>query len=1082
MLCANLKQSKTMLVKLLVALAVLLLAGCGSDSVDDKQPSQEPAVPTESPSVSVEPSVAPSIQPPVIVTAPPTRPPVWPSSLPTYEPWPTFPPGVEPSKRPSGEPSPVPTTVPSVGPSSELTPEPSVEPSLGLTPEPSVEPSLDPTVDPSLEPSLAPSVDPSLVPTVSPSTTPSDEPSLEPSSEPASSIEVRLDTPVENISDSEITLTGTLVKTVQSAIQPRALARSRMASASSNETALALGSVKALHGRIAGVPINGSIDGERWTVTVPLLEGNNQLQLILTDSNGFEHAQYFNIGRTLDNAPLLVSFTGPNQGELLTQANPVVRGRIVLKQPSNSLSVALDGKPVQQLQQVKANEYEFVTHALDLISGLNISALIVTTDQDELVEKLYLFYQPEQIDSLGPQVVILAPEEFEQLSDASFMLVADIIAEAGIKQLSLDGQSVGNYITGMNYYQLRAIKQFAEGSNVATADIKVVDLNDREYTKSVQWQRDTVSPIIELANSVLAYPALNTVIEQSINLQGEVIDANLASLLINGQSVSLSPAGIGRYQFNHELQLIPGEERIVNLEAYDQAGNKGYLALRYLLDSSYLLNLVQPAAGSKIILGSGPLMVSGTLSQLPESGSIRFSLRQGAKQVAQAQHALSSAFFSFPLTLDNSVGDMALDVVLLDANGNEVAKQTRQLTIVDPANIELAMISSQPEMNSQDAAPNGFLALHFNKAVELAQLDLKVFETASGLTYQDMDQPGADSFNGQGHQLVNVARANELVAGTVSLLPGNKSLTFYPARPFAYNARVTVALSYAGEPLANYGFQTRLLPTIVTGNVLDINGSPIVGAMVDIPALNKTAQTNQDGAYQFRFTAGEEREISSGNYLIRFNPNMHQASYSSTESRERISQGRFNQISVKRLAPISDQSGFTALQANQVNSLMNGALKLDFQAASFTLPETSLATMVQGQFLEYHQLTVQLNPAAMPLWSYAVHPAGILVDGQLNVDFALPRLNGGYEYLPEDNTYVLLLGASADGATLTPVGAGQIKQHRVVSVGNTEFKRLDYIAYASVDPSHQPLFEKYISEQWNVAKLMQALTLAASSK
>ena len=92
---------------------------------------------------------------------------------------------------------------------------------------------------------------------------------------------------------------------------------------------------------------------------------------------------------------------------------------------------------------------------------------------------------------------------------------------------------------------------------------------------------DRLQPILAVDNDLLPPPDVNEIVEAPFVVTGSVSDANLASVSINGQQVSLSPgAGPGSYLISSSLVLVRGQEATVNLLAVDRAGNETPLSFR----------------------------------------------------------------------------------------------------------------------------------------------------------------------------------------------------------------------------------------------------------------------------------------------------------------------------------------------------------------------------------------------------------------------------------------------------------------------------------------------------------------------
>jgi hypothetical protein len=112
-----------------------------------------------------------------------------------------------------------------------------------------------------------------------------------------------------------------------------------------------------------------------------------------------------------------------------------------------------------------------------------------------------------------------------------------------------------------------------------------------------------------------------------------------------------------------------------------------------------------------------------------------------------------------------------------------------------------------------------------------------------------------------------------------------------------------------------------------------------------------------------------------------------------------------------------------------------------------------------------------------PHWLYSVQPADIEVSGRLKATLAMPSLYGSYDYLPEDGSYVLMVGFDNAAKQLTPIGVGQVERalRRVVTLGELSTSSLGYIGYALKDDSAQAQMSRYANDEITFEQLIIAL-------
>ncbi len=127
---------------------------------------------------------------------------------------------------------------------------------------------------------------------------------------------------------------------------------------------------------------------------------------------------------------------------------------------------------------------------------------------------------------------------------------------------------------------------------------------------------------------------------------------------------------------------------------------------------------------------------------------------------------------------------------------------------------------------------------------------------------------------------------------------------------------------------------------------------------------------------------------------------------------------------------------------------------------------------VHTQFADYNQILAAKTPGIEPLWLYANQPRGIAVEGHISVQITMPQFDGGYDYLPPDTEYVILLGYHPEREVIEALGIGQVNNHIVTSIEPLPYRSLDYIGYTLLSTEHQALLKSVA--QGHIS-LMQAL-------
>jgi hypothetical protein len=544
--------------------------------------------------------------------------------------------------------------------------------------------------------------------------------------------------------------------------------------------------------------------------------------------------------------------------------------------------------------------------------------------------------------------------------------------------------------------------------------------------------------------------------------------------------VTLSPGHLpGEYLFDVALQLTASEPLTVLLTARDQADNTTRQEYILRLDASVDVSLLLPAAGTELVHNDAPIALqvavevsgSGAAASLAEAVLLDSSGAQVASVALTGSSGLKSGTLSVPAVADR----YDLNVVITNDVATVLAETSRTLTVRDPVEVPLALERTEPANGEVGVEPNGFIGLYFNQPIDIAKLSVELHETAQGYTYENQDEPGTPTLNAKGYQLVAVNRSFEAVPGSLSLLPGNRVVAFYPDRELAYDGEVALDVDYDGAELAHLMFHTRALPTFINGTVIDQFSQPVEGVSVSLPQLGRTTRTNRDGAFAFGYGDRYDEALPAGRYELVINPDLKQIRFGSVRRWVSIESGRQNRLEVTRLPLLNLDTPFAPVEGRSSVSLLAGAVKLDLNDADLLFPDSRRSGDLHLQFTEYGRFSYPVGGGHLPHWVYTGQPAGIRVEGELRVDLALPKLNRSYDYLPPDGSYVLMMGLDLASRHVVPVGVGRIESARVVSAGASHYQSLDVIGYVLQGTAAQPKLQAYADGEIDLPALLIAL-------
>jgi len=821
-----------------------------------------------------------------------------------------------------------------------------------------------------------------------------------------------------------------------------------------------------------GTVLTPQRQGSRFQVEVPLVLGANRLQLEAVDLNGNRTRMNRLIQRI---APPRFIRVHPANGSTLTEPRVTLTGELRSLLPLEQVQFFIDDWQLVPEATDDPHIYRFELPDVPLQVGLNRFTLRAVNPDGASEQPLRLDYVPsDSVTRPGPSIQLLAPATGRLQRAGSLVLKGRVTSPVPPVRLSVQGLPVDLVgPPGQGVFQHPV--SFAAGSDRLSVTVEATDNLGQRTRRTFTFHRDATPPRLVLEDGLRPVPAVNPVHTSPFTVRGTVSDPHLASLSAGGQPVTLAPgARAGEYRFAFPLALAPGAEAPLVLKARDRAGNTTTTELRLKSEASLGLEWLQPAADTERLLeGDAPTVALALrLSQAP--AGVQVTARAGGGPVQPL--ALDGPLATGELTLPAEAGDHTLDVRAEAADGRLLARTQRRLTLVDPQAVSLALVSATPAPNQTGVAPGAAIELHFNKPLDPAGLSLSVRETLHGKTWVNVDAPGTDFLRAQGAQLVDVARDQQPVPGETLRLPGDRSLAFFPDRPYGFGAEVFVDVRYQGQDLARHRFRVRPLPTLIIGGLADQFGRPVPDIPVALPELGLATTTNADGAFAFGFGAQAGPPIPGGRQTLLINPGFAHTGYGSERRVLRLDARRRNDLGLLRLPELSPNLPFVAVQSGQPQLVLAGGdLELDLSQARLRFARGRTAGRVQVQFFGHGEFTVPSPRGLAPLWAYGIQPRGIAVDGPVGLRLAIPALSGRRDYILPGMERVVLLGYDPAREQLTPVGIGRIDHQQVVSETPVALDRLDYLAYSLVAPRYQPLLKDVAEGRTSLLELTAVL-------
>jgi hypothetical protein len=808
----------------------------------------------------------------------------------------------------------------------------------------------------------------------------------------------------------------------------------------------------------------------------------NNLTVIATDVSGNEVQSQIVVDRL---SPPRFENVTPVNGSVVTTETVTINGEVHTLLPLSERTLSLGTSKINPDSTSEEGVYSFSLPNLPVEFGSNIFTLQIQSDDGVDQQDILIHYVPENAESIAaPTITLNSPSNGALLNEESFRVVAQIESAAGPLTVSFNGVTLLTPEQGLNSYNLSEIVSFpsASSTNVQSSvdiTISATDSLQKGTAITAQFHLDNQKPVIVLNNAIIPSPEVTEIIQSPYLITGTVTDANLSSLLINNQAVTLqATTDINSYSFQSSVAIAMGETLSVNIEARDRSGNT--INQEYLIKNTATASLsaLLPAAGTEL-LSDGQAITLQTVARVEGlTGGERalVYLDVAGTTLAPTELTINGTLASAELILPPDTAEQIIVFELRNSAGRLLSQIRRGVTVQNSNDIPISIQRIEPENNAYHIEPNAPIEIYFNRAIDLRLLDVSIRETLHGKTYINNDPLGEDFLTAKGYTLENINRDLESVPGLLTVIPGNAGVSFSPSRFLGFKANLFVEVSYNGEELSRSQFTVRELPTFINGSITDQFNQPLVGITVALPELERSTVTNGDGGFAFGYQESGEELIKGGVYQLIINKDFKNPALGTIHSTINVQQNYTNDLTRYTLQELDRKQAFQRINSGQINPLVGGDLILDLSQAQTLFENGRTSGDIHTQFLPYEHIGDTFFPGALPLWLYSIQPKGIDLEGQVSLTFSIPQLSTGANYFDvDDYPYVVLLGYNKDQKVIEPIGVGKVTNGNVVSIGAIELTSLDYLGYAQINPDKNTMLEDYTEGNMTLQQLKAAL-------
>jgi hypothetical protein len=811
-----------------------------------------------------------------------------------------------------------------------------------------------------------------------------------------------------------------------------------------------------------------------FSADIPLDSGNNQINITAIDSAKLFTVKSINVTKDDGMLPTL-TISSHSSGGITNQAKIVIEGTVATSHPVTKVSVSLNTNLEANLTVIGSELYRVKFAEVELVEGDNVINIKAETPTGYDEQQLIIHYTGANDDIGSPVILIKEPSNSSFHNEASFILRGEVHSLAPPVNLVANGITLNLTSANTEQAYFQQLYSFSTANEALEISLVATDSLGNVSNKILNFAQDTSSPELVIENSLQPFPAENLINEIPYQFKGTVTDDNLASVLINDQPVKLVQTGVlNEFVFDESVSINNGESNYIVIEARDFAGNKTTREYSLLGEMGVDIDVLSPSITDEILVsgGTGEVQFIARLSGIESNHNIELQVNNQSSISVEQTSGLINRKITFSAEQENSI-----QLRIVDVTDNALVAQKRvPFNVINDSEVTMALVSSAPENMSINQDPNSFIQFSFNKPVDLTLLNITVKETYNGETYIDRSVLGENFLNAKGYQLEEVHLNMAPVEGSLSILPDDKTVAFYPKVDLAYGGQVFVDVKYEGVELARFSYNVRSLPTFIDGGVYDQLGQPVVGIEVYLPSMARTEVTNTDGAFAFGYGDSAEEALLPGMTEIVVNPNMKNPAFGSIRKRINVKQGKLNSLRVLQIPVLNVESTFHPISSGQPDvRLAKSELILDLTDASLTFPNGKSSGSVHVSFLKTGDMNLDYMTGAMPYWLYSIQPVGIDVKGQVGIEIKMPKLFDTYDYLPDEGEYLVLLGRERDSDALKPIGVAKLDGYRVKSEGDVHLQSMDVISISLVSDDQQALLKQYANGDLSLQALIGSL-------
>jgi uncharacterized protein YfaP (DUF2135 family) len=498
-----------------------------------------------------------------------------------------------------------------------------------------------------------------------------------------------------------------------------------------------------------GVPYAAVLNDDQFSADLILQAGSNQIVISATDA--LNNSSSTRVQTEFDQVGLHWQWLSHTNNSELTDATVVLEGLLTTEIPPEDLRITLGGQPAS-LSLWSTGVYSVKSAPLALTMADNRIRFDAIAPTSELHESIRLVRVAvgNSDPTVRAELVVDRPVNNAQLN-GDYLLVSGSVKADTRPVVTLNGVPV-SLATSVPYYYFSETLAVPANQSAFTVTLVATLADQSSLTQTRTVQLDSGAPTLNLTTNLLPYPSVTYVLEDPFVLSGTVSDSNFSSLTLNGQVVPVEPAGQNTYAFSAAVALANGVESSLQLSAQDAAGNSTRQTFVVQADRSLNLSWLLPLDNSQFLTYGDAFPVQVVVQSSETNSNHRYQVRLVDSATGSAGTWQNMTFGNrtgvTELQFAGSAGTFNIEARVIDTNNVTVAAlQPRTVSVSEPAQVPLALVTVQPAQGAQRVDTKAQIALFFNQSIDASQLEVTVFETVFGKTWLTQDAQGTEAVN-----------------------------------------------------------------------------------------------------------------------------------------------------------------------------------------------------------------------------------------------------------------------------------------------------------------------------------------------